>query len=209
MTRFVVLLLLIVTLLFSCEESNQEEINKYKIISLLYDKLAEPSNLISEPNFTGKPYTKKDTMRMDSLYKSIQKKKSKNKYIVAVYPQLVSYTGGPYKYYSNKCADYDKIMDKLILLKDSSKIDLAKIVSNRNDSIISFSQNLIVKNSMDFVNFDLLMTFSPIAFDKEYKKAIIVTTKMRSKSSGSTDLYILEKKNNQWDIECEINLGIY
>jgi len=208
MTRFVVLLL-IITLLFSCEESNQEEVNKYKIISLLYDKLAEPSNLIYEPNFTGKPYAKKDTVRMDSLYKSIQKKRVKSKYIVAVYPQLVSYTGGPYKYYSNKCADYDKIMDKLILLKDSTKIDLEKIISNRNDSIISFSQNLIVKNSMEFVNFDLLMTFSPIAFDEEYKKAIIVTTKMRSKSSGSTDLYILEKENNQWEIECEINLGIY
>ena len=208
MKRFVIFLLLF-SLFFSCKESNKEEENKYQVISLLYKKLTKPEELVYPPNFTGKPLTKKDSVRIDSLHEIILKKYKKRKYITAVYPQFVPYKGGPYKYYSNTCKGYERIMDKLMVLKDSSQIDLLKIISRKSDSVIPFSQDLIVRNSMEFKNFDGLFTFSPVSFDKDFSKALIVVTKMKSKVAGSTDLYTLKKEKGKWKIDCEINLGIY
>jgi len=207
MIRFTIFLLLI-SLFISCKESNMEENNRYQIITLLFEELVKPVELVYGPNYSGEPLTRKDSAHQDSLFELIRKERAKRKFIVAVYPKLIPYDGGHYKYHNKKCVEYYEVMDKLMKLKDSSVIDLNKIISSRQDSILPFSVDLLSKDTREFIKFDYFISFSPIAFNKGYTKSIVLVSGARSKLAGSTDLYMLEKEVGKWVIRCRINLRI-
>ncbi len=208
MIKKIIVLATIILLIFSCKKSNLEESNKYQIISFLFEELAKPVELVYGPNYSGEPLTRKDSAHQDSLFESIRKERAKRKFIIAVYPKLIPYKGGHYKYGSKKCIEYYEIMDKLMKLKDSSAIDLNKIISTRYDSIVPFSVDLLSKDTKEFIKFDYFISFSPVAFDESYTKSIVLVSGSRSKLAGSTDLYMLEKENGKWVIKCKINLEI-
>ena len=208
MIKKIIVLATIILLIFSCKKSNLEEGNKYQIISFLFEELAKPVELVYGPNYSEEPLTRKDSAHQDSLFESIRKERAKRKFIIAVYPKSIPYKGGHYKYGSKKCIEYYEIMDKLMKLKDSSTIDLNKIISTRYDSIVPFSVDLLSKGTREFIKFDYFISFSPVAFDESYTKSIVLVSGSRSKLAGSTDLYMLEKENGKWVIKCKINLEI-
>lgn len=208
MIKKIIVLATIILLIVSCKRINLVEGNKYQIISFLLEELAKPIELVYSPNYSGEPLTRKDSTHQDSLFESIRKERAKRKFIVAVYPKLIPYDGGHYKYSSKKCIEYYGIMDKLMKLKDSSVIDLNKIISSKNDSILPFSVNLLSKDTKEFIKFDYFISFSSIAFNESFTKSIVMVSGARSKLAGSTDLYILEKENGKWVIKCKINREI-
>ncbi len=208
MIKKIIVFATIILLVFSCKKSNLEECNKCQIISLLFEKLAKPVELVYGPNYSGEPLTRKDSAHQDSLFELIRKERAERKFIVAVYPKLIPYGGGHYKYHSKKCIEYYGIMDKLMKSKDSSVIDLNKIISSKHDSIVPFSVDLLSKDTREFIKFDYFISFSPIAFNEDYTKSIVLVSGSRSKLAGSTDLYMLERKDGKWVIKCEINLEI-
>jgi len=204
--------ILIIFLVFgiSCNNtSSKEESNKYEVVNILFNKYAKPIEpFFPPPNPGGEPFTAKDSLRIYKMIKEAKQELKKKKFIIAVYPKLIPYDGGHYKYGSKKCIEYYGIMNKLMKLKDSSVIDLNNIISSKNDSIVPFSVDLLSKDTREFIKFDYLISFSPIAFNEDYTKSIVLVSGSRSKLSGSSDLYMLEKEDGKWVIKCKINLEI-
>jgi hypothetical protein len=205
--------LLIVLALVSCKNNikKQENENTYQVISILYNKLAKPIELFFPPPPPDKSdhvFTSKDSVRIDSLHKEIENERAKRKFIVAVYPLLNPYRKGHHKYFMQDCSEFNNVMDKLLEIKDSLKIDIDKIIKKRNDSIIYFKEGLIIKGRRDYETFDILISFSRIAFNKDYTKAVVVGSLNHSTIAGASILYFLEKNDDKWEIKCEKGLSI-
>jgi len=195
--------------LFSCNFENREDVNnRYEIISLLYEKLAQPIDIMfppPPPDSLNYIFSSKDSTRIDSIIKGIKEKRKKKKFIVAIYPYLNYYKDSKYNDYMIDCFESNIIK---IEKKDSIKIDINKITKKRNDSVIYFKEELILKGRKDYETFDVLISFSQIEFNKTYTKAMIIGTVSTSRLAGITILYFLEKVNNKWIIKCQETLSI-
>ncbi len=205
-----IIILAFVSIVFSCKNASNEDINRYQVISLLFEKIAKPIELVYPPNPSGRPYTKKDSMHIDSLHEVIKKERAKRKFIVAVYP---NFNDDIYKKYDSKtfkdvCPQYYKLIKDIKFKKNENKIDIDKIKNVRNDSIILFSENLLNQYSKEYENFDFLIVFSKIIFNQNYTSATILVHQARGKLAGESILYFLEKIDDNWVIKCGKVLGV-
>jgi len=204
--------LLLFIILFSCNIDNEkEEKNKYQILSLLYDRLAQPTDPVfppPPPDSLNYVFTSKDSARINSTIEKFIKERDGRRQIVAIYPQLNPYIGGSRKERGKDCSEYDEAINKLISLKDSLKIDIDKIITRRNDSIIYFKKELLDEYSRDFYKFDALISFSRVAFNEDFMKAVVVGSISHSKLAGVSVLYFLEKINDTWEVRCTKELSI-
>ena len=206
----IIKILLLFVILLSCNIDNRkEEDNRYKIISMLFDKLAQPIDLVfppPPPDSLNYVFKSKDSIRIDSIIKRVKSERENKKFIVAVHPLFNSYVNGSRK--GKDCFGFDETINKLMTVKDSLSVDINKIITKRKDSIIYFKEELILKGKKDYETFDVLISFSHIIFNKTYTKAIITGSVSTSRLAGTTILYFLEKIDNKWTIKCQETLSI-
>ena len=125
----------------------------------MFEELAKPTELVYGPNFSGKPYTNKDSIRIDSLHESIRKERAKRKFIIAVYPYFTDDIYAKHPSFK-ECPQYYKLMDeadylkkyKMRIDKGEETIDINKLENTRNDSIIIFKNELLSKVSKEYDN---------------------------------------------------------
>lgn len=202
---------LVIILLFSCEKvENQKENNTYQVVSLLYQQFAKPIELVfppPPPDSLNYVFSSKDSVRIDSIHKNIEKVRGNTKFVVAIYPYFFSYNPLNIEPIDN-CSNFNTILKNLIETKDSLKIDIHKILAKNNDSIIFYSKELSKDRRKDFYNFDMQISFSNLSFNSDYTKSVVVGTFRHSRLSGESVLFFLEKIGNKWMIKCQETLSI-
>ncbi|MET2986452.1 hypothetical protein [Aureibaculum conchae] len=203
---------LVLLLTFSCNSENGNKgKNNYQVISLIYNKLAKPIEPVfplPPPDSLNYVFTSKDSARIDSLINQIKKETAKRRFIVAIDSLNKPYPNVSLNNIDKNCSDYIDILSKLQQQKDTLKFDISKIENTRNDSIIYFNKELLTKGNRDFFKFDILLSFSRIAFNKDYTKAVLQVSESRSKLAGNSSLYFLEKISGKWQVKCTKELSI-
>lgn len=216
MIKKIIVFATIILLVFSCKESDIEDVNKYQIISLLFEKLAKPIELVYGPNFSGEPLTRKDSVHQDSLFESIRKERAKYQFIIAVYPYFTDDIYAKHPSFKECPQYYNKLMDDADYLKKYQfrqekgevRVDFNKLENTRNDSIIIFKKDLLKKYSKEYDKFNILISFSDVIFNDDYTMAAIKVHHSYSKLGGESTLFLLEKINNKWLIKCGKVTGI-
>ena len=101
------------------------------------------------------------------------------------------------------------INNNLEKIKDIKNIDISKISTKNNNSLLYFNEDLLIKDSKDFHEFDILISFSNIALNENLNKAIIICSVNMSKLSGVSTMFFLEKtKSGNWIIRFDKELSI-
>lgn len=209
----------------SCSKSENEEFkNTYLIISKLTKKLSVPLKLpppvhpdtfsieevSKEYEIRGNWKTKKDSVE---YFKSFEKELTKRneelenkRQIIAFYPYLHP-IDVPTSLSNCNDKDYKELYRVATKNTDSTKLDINKIVINRNDSLVYLTE-LYGHNSRDHFKLQIVLSFSTVTFNEDFTKAVIMASVSHAKLNGIAVLYFLEKKNNKWTIVCEEGLSI-
>lgn len=111
---------------------------------------------------------------------------------------------------NDKCIEYENLLSSFYNMSNNieKEINISKIVNKRNDSIIYFKEELLLKHRKGFDSFDIILNFSKIKFNKEYDKAIIIASWSKSKLDGNSSLYYLELKDSKWGVKCQTRISI-
>ncbi|AOW20537.1 hypothetical protein [Urechidicola croceus] len=196
--------LLTISLFFSCKKKeNIEEKHTYEIISLIYNNSSSPMMPPPAPLPSEGLITKEDSIYFQNYRKQLIEKKQ----IIAIEPKLEKPRNKKVKVHTD-CKDYENLLLKYYLIDKESPIEISKIVKVRKDSILYFKEEMINRDRKEFENFDILLSFSQIAFNKEYDKAIIATSRSTSRVAGGGSLVFLEHKDGHWSIKCLKRLWI-
>ncbi|AOW20535.1 hypothetical protein [Urechidicola croceus] len=198
--------LLTISLFFSCnKKENIEEKYTYEIISLLYNQLTSPIDYSKSmpPTPNGMAMKKEDSIHLLNYSKELIAKKQ----IIAIIPELEIPRNRKRKAHHD-CSEYESLLNEYYIIDQKDSLKISKIHNIRKDSIIHFNESMIDKNRKDFENFDILLSFSQIEFNKEYDKAIIATSMSTSRLAGGGSLVFLERKNGLWTVKCTKNLWI-
>jgi len=230
MLKIYVSTIILLIILSSCNQEGEIK-NRYQVISLLYTNLVDSTDNIHSvlpgpPPKTDSSLTKKQLDSIDLAYlkltqklisENFKKKKISKKYKIAIYPVLNNKSNLNFEL-NIEFKEYKNLFDKLnnnnnnnnnSNSKNVDNIDISKIHTNRNDSIFYFNDNLLKKYDKDFHEFDYLINFSNVVFNKNYSRAIIVCSISSSKLASVSSIYFLEKtKNGRWIIEFEKELTI-
>ncbi|WP_298546155.1 hypothetical protein [uncultured Aquimarina sp.] len=180
-------LILMFCIAFSCNEFQENE-NTYKIISLITQKFGRA---MPPPPPPGKTYT---------LTKSQKDSISKLKQKIAIYP-IRKRTKGLSEREVLKTKPYYSLIKSLDRL-DNDEIDISLINNKINHELILLD-TIKYKANRHYISkkFDRMLHFSPIAFDKEFTKAVTVFGNILGYLNGSSILLYLEKENDQWVIK--------
>lgn len=211
-----ILIIIILFTFLSCKEmpqfNNIEEENTYQIISFLTDDakdfLVMPPVLYIPPLPNAKNYTVRAMTCQDSVraykyhYKQLTKKK-----IIAITDSLFNLkeTYG----FMGKCDSVDnQLLKKFNNLRASKKLDVSKVTVYDKDTLIQYKEEFRKLPSKGFDKMDLLLSFSRIAFNDNFDKAIVFVGMSKGSLDGVSILVYLEKENYHWKIKCEKTLSI-
>lgn len=208
---------LIITLLFlSCKEKQQastiEEENTYQIITFLTedakDFLVMPPVLYIPPLPNAKNYDVRAMTCQDSVrdykyhYKQLTKKKT-----IAVIDSLFSLKET--HSFRGECDLVDnQLLKEFNNLRVSKKLDISKVTVYDKDTLIQYKEEFRKLPWKGFDKMDLLLSFSRIAFNDSFDKAIITVGMSKGSLDGVSILVYLEKENYHWKIKCEKVLSI-
>jgi hypothetical protein len=202
---FVNCYLSIFVIIASCGGGNKETLgNTNEILITLYDTLAQPTL----PKFPPLPegYTVEDSLQITKKIIALKEEQSKKNITVAIPAYLSSG--------KNLEVDYLKIDDEftnlIIQLKslEAKPLDLSIIKTERNDSIIEYDEHLLDPQVSDYLKFDLLISFSRIAFNESGNKAVVIGSRSTSGLAGHSALYFFERKKGKWKIIKSIGIWI-
>lgn len=104
-----------------------------------------------------------------------------------------------------KLEGFELLFLDFIKRNEKDFIDISNILPKYNDSIIKFEKSspYNILNS-DFENFDVLISFSNVHFNKKFSKAIIIGTIGFSNTDFNSKIYFFEKNGKNWTIKHEI-----
>ncbi|MDE0536960.1 hypothetical protein [Tenacibaculum sp. L6] len=191
---------------------NYEEENTYQIITFLTenakDFLVMPPVLSIPPLPNAKSYNVRTMTCQDSVrgyeyhYKQLTKKKT-----IAIIDSLFSLKKT--HSFRGECDMVDhKLLKKFNSLKTRKKIDISKITVYDKDTLIQYKKEFRKLSSKGFDKMDLLLSFSRIAFNDNFDKAIVFVGMSKGSLDGVSILVYLEKENYHWKIKCEKVLSI-
>lgn len=217
MKRYFILVTLLVIVACNKNKHNIEN-NSYQIISLVYAEVLHGLDFQLDlppppPTFIeGKGQDYMDSL--DLAYVQLIKKiasdsfKNKNKKVqrrIAIAPELHA----PKDFSSFQNGRFKNLFEEFIVVDRFEKVNLSKIHTTKNETLMYFNDSLTTKNTAAFENFDLLISFSKITFNEDFGKAIIVCSGSVSARAGASVMYFLEKtKNGRWYIRDTIELSI-
>ena len=183
-------LLLLGALISSCTQRTQVR-EEYKIISTLYDSLAQ--RIPIPPPGIG-IVGQKDSLRIMRAFTDIRDSLNSVKQIVAVNPYME-----PVHLDSEKFSDEQKkLVIQLNSLSSSKPLNVDKIHTLNNDSIVPFENLHLRKTSADFNQINRLISYSRIAINSSGTEAALVVTTGTSRLDQHTAIYFLKKISNKW-----------
>ncbi|WP_062056221.1 hypothetical protein [Aquimarina longa] len=189
MKKHIIIPLLILGI--SCSNSNKKNDTKsikYNVLSSIIDKFGQAQ---IPPPFPGENINF-TSQQLDSIRNQKQK--------IALYPIFIkSNENIDIKYKKDDL--FNQLLQNLKNIEDSLKIEPSKIRTKiQHDlSILDTIKNKTNKHYISY-NYDKLISLSPIVFNKNYNKAIVlVGVKIGYLNSGSSIVF-LEKKNGTWRI---------
>ncbi len=171
---------LLLFILVSCEKKESKINELYDILNLIYPSLSfeippppPPAHLI------------KDSLYLNNI---------RTKQIIAINPELRDSK----KFINFKKHPFNEIdFEPVILDIDSINIDL---IISAEDSIITFSKELLEPSIKDYLKFDKLISFSKVYFDKNFNHAIVIGNASTSSLAGSSHVFFLRKEEGKWRI---------
>lgn len=199
-----IIILLCITFCSCGGGDNDIKENKGEILSILTDTL---TSLIPQ-RFPPLPvgYTLKDSLQTVKTKKKLKEQRNSKIHKIAIPPYLSSVKGVNVENLQIE-EEFKKLVYDLKTL-EAQPLDLSLINTDRNDSIIEFNENLLDPQVSDFLEFDLLITFSRIAFNENGNKAVVIGTSSTSGLAGFSALYFFERTKEKWNIVKSITLWI-
>lgn len=107
-----------------------------------------------------------------------------------------------------KYLNFNKIYISFKNIKDSISIDVSKIPNNKYSYILPYDRGFYQLYPKKPYNSHFVILFTNIAFNQERDKAIIVMKLKKSRKSGFSTMYFLEKRKGKWSIKYEKRLTI-
>ncbi len=209
--------LIIVLLFLSCKEkqkisNNIEEENTYQIITFLTehakDFLVMSPVLYIPPLPNAKDYNVRRMTCQDSVkgykyhYKQLTKKKT-----IAIIDSLFS-SKETYSFRGECDLVDNQLLKKFNNLRESKKLDVSKVTVYDKDTLIQYKEEFRKLPWKGYDKMDLLLSFSRIAFNDSFDKAIVTVGMSKGSLDGVSILVYLEKENYHWKIKCEKVLSI-
>lgn len=181
-----ILILLLVSLTNCDKYSTQENTNTYKII-----------NLIAKNSPSSHPFKSGHNKDFD-----IHKYYIDNHFIVAVNPMMEP-IGKTIGMSDKNRLEYGELFEKLQTLQTNKPIKISEIDLFDDVKFIELTEKHIenMKGKCEFDDFHLYLSFTRIAFNANYSRAIIGVETAVSCSAGEYGMYILKKENGIWKIE--------
>ncbi|XRE44004.1 hypothetical protein ACIVBQ_002208 [Tenacibaculum discolor] len=191
---------------------NYEEENTYQIITFLTedakDFLVMPPILSIPPlpntkNYNARTMTCQDSVRgYEYHYKQLTKKKT-----IAIIDSLFSLKKT--HSFRGECDLVDnQLLKEFNNLRVSKKLDISKITVYDKDTLIQYKEEFRKLPWKGFDKMDLLLSFSRIAFNDSFDKAIVTVGMSKGSLDGVSILVYLEKENYHWKIKCKKVLSI-
>ncbi len=213
-TTFILTIIFLLTF-SSCKKMktrNYEEENTYQIITFLTedakDFLVMPPVLYIPPLPNAKDYNVRTMTCQDSVgaykyhYKQLTKKKT-----IAIIDSLFSLKET--HSFRGECDLVDnQLLKKFNGLKTSKKLDISKVTVYDKDTLIQYKEEFRKLPWKGFDKMDLLLSFSRIAFNDSFDKAIVTVGMSKGSLDGVSILVYLEKENYHWRIKCKKVLSI-
>jgi hypothetical protein len=181
----------------SCGGGNKETLeNTNEILITLYDTLAQPAL----PKFPPLPEgcTIEDSLQITNKIIALKEEQSKKNITVAIPAYLSSG--------KNLEVDYltidDEFKNLIIQLKslEAKPLDLSLLKNHRKDSVIEYDEHLLDPQVSDYLKFDLLISFSRVAFNESGNKAVVIGSRNTSGLAGHSALYFFEREKGKWKI---------
>jgi len=147
--------------------------------------------------------SRKDSLKICEIYYKLKKTKK----IFAVHSKFTPSMSENISVFKN-CASFEELSIKLRKSNDSTSIDLSKITINKKDSLVYYKNTFLTKGTRDFKHVDFVVSLSPLVFNSNYTKAMIVVGVHTSSLAGATQIFCLEKKNYVWQVICIKELSI-
>lgn len=222
--QFYPFLLFLLTICFSCNKNEKIKTKeKYKILNLVYhhfsNDLLDSFVLRQTPRKKVKHIDYKrfstDKKYSDSIYNLMYNKDSlaktrkrlKNNKLLyqkrfVIETKMSRYHNLKEKNHLKIPNDFTNLYKNFVAFKEYDSLDIYKLISINNDSLIKFHKQLLEKQlpRPDFYTFDVIVSFSDIIFNKSYSKAIIIGTTTFSRTNSHADIIFLEEKNKKWKI---------
>lgn len=191
---------------------NYEEENTYQIITFLTedakDFLVMPPVLSIPPLPNAKNYNVRTMTCQDSVrgyeyhYKQLTKKKT-----IAIIDSLFSLKKT--HSFRGECDLVDnQLLKEFNNLRVSKKLDISKVTVYDKDTLIQYKEEFRKLPWKGFDKMDLLLSFSRIAFNDSFDKAIVTVGMSKGSLDGVSILVYLEKENYHWRIKCKKVLSI-
>ncbi len=191
---------------------NYEEENTYQIITFLTedakDFLVMPPVLYIPPLPNAKDYNVRTMTCQDSVrgyeyhYKQLTKKKT-----IAIIDSLFSLKKT--HSFRGECDLVDnQLLKEFNNLRVSKKLDISKVTVYDKDTLIQYKEEFRKLPWKGFDKMDLLLSFSRIAFNDSFDKAIVTVGMSKGSLDGVSILVYLEKENYHWRIKCKKVLSI-
>lgn len=204
--------LLLFSSFYKMKTRNYEEENTYQIISFLTDDaksfLVIPPVLSIPPLPNAKNYDVRAMTCRDSVkaykyhYKQLTKKRT-----IAITDSLLDIKEN-YSF-RGKCDSVDnQLLKKFNNLRASKKLDISRVTVYDKDTLIQYKKEFRKLRSKGFDKMDLLLSFSRIAFNDNFDKAIVFVGTSKGSLDGISILVYLEKENYHWKIKCEKTLSV-
>ena len=173
---------------FGCINTTAETSPDTNVYSFLIDELAYA--LPPPP-----PPEEGDTISVmnQDLWDSIKRIKVK----VAIVPELSIINSSPL---SNTPSEYRLIFNDAHNVKKS--FDVNALTSSIGHEIV-LADTSKIRESIEFQDFDLLFEFSNIFYNEDQTKALLEVAVSSSRLSGTSAIYGLVKKGNEWEIDYE------
>lgn len=104
----------------------------------------------------------------------------------------------------------DEFKSLVLQLKslEAKPLNLSLLKTKSNDSIIEYEEHLLDPQVSDYLKFDLLISFSRIAFNESGNKGVVVGTKSTSGLAGHSSIYFFTRKNGKWRIIKSIGIWV-
>lgn len=188
--------LVIFCLLFvSCTSLEvKKEKEAYKIFSLLIEEFGKA---LPPPPPPGETYSLTKSQK-DSIYNQPQK--------IAIHPTFYI-SREKFSNNGQVSKEFNSLAKKLNTLKNESLFDLSKI-SIKKPFELSILDTLKMKKERRYFskNFDKVISFSHISFNKSLDKAVLIIGSSRGYLNGASSLIYLEKVNDLWKVK---NINTY
>ncbi len=196
-------IVLIVGLFFNCktDQANHDEDMVTEVLVFLIEAKAIP--LPSPPKPSNK--SSSDWQISQHVIDSLKKVNLR----VAIYPELTKPNVSLKFNQLNIPKGYNEIIRQFHSLAKRKNIPIKSINQNSRHEVF-LADTLILNNSKDWKDFDILFQFSNIAFNKSFDKAAFTVGISQSSLSGYGNLYLLEKdKDGRWNINRSFPLEIW